>query len=382
MPADTLSATPSGDGEETRPPVPTVRFPGRNNFDLIRLIAAAQVALVHGVEHLGIRLPAHEITLRVLECFPGVPIFFCVSGFLISASWQRSAGFRDFFTNRILRIFPALWLCFALSVALIAATGYFAKGVPHKDFAIWTVAQITFLQFFNPAFLRDWGDGVVNGSLWTIPVEMQFYLLTPLIVGLYLRWRAVFWIAVGVFVATNLIHTHVLASTADWDMLRKLAAVTFAPWVYMFMLGAAANMAWGRLRPVIEGRFAYWLSAYAVVVVSSLFIDLGATGNHIALPWAVILIGVTLSAAFTRPELAELCLRRNDISYGLYIFHMPIYNFAIEMGWLRNGWSWAVFASVFVVAALSWNFMERPALRLKRRSIGAPVTASLGEGPR
>lgn len=345
-------------------------FSHRNNFDLIRLIAAAQVAVVHAAEHLSLRLPVHDVTIRVLESFPGVPIFFGVSGFLISASWQRSASRGEFFLNRALRIFPALWLCFALSVGLIAVSGYFATHPPQiAAAAIWAGTQLSFLQFYNPDFLRDWGIGAVNGSLWTIPVEMQFYLLTPLIVALFVRSRSLFWIVVAAFMVVNLAHTQILSAQLEWDGLRKLAAVTFAPWIYMFMLGAAANFCWSRIRSLIEGRFLFWLLAYAAIAIANLFVDLGAHSNHILPVFGVMLIGLTLSAAFTAPGTADRLLRRNDISYGLYIYHMPVYNFVLErFEDARPAAVW-VLAAVFGISLASWLLIEKPALALKKHPL-------------
>jgi peptidoglycan/LPS O-acetylase OafA/YrhL len=235
---------------------------------------------------------------------------------------------------------------------------------------IWAGTQISFFQFYNPDFLRAYGVGALNGSLWTIPVEMQFYVLTPLLVALFFRGRWLFWTLLALFAAVNAAHTQILSTHAEWDKLRKLSAVTFAPWIYMFMLGAAGNLLWERVRFWVEGRFAMWLAAYSLAIAVNFAINLGLGGNAITLPWVVLLAGLTLSAAFTRPELAERCLRRNDISYGVYIYHMPIFNFAIALGALKAGeWSWLVLPPVFLVAALSWVGVERPALNLKRRTL-------------
>ena len=83
----------------------------RNNFDLIRLFAASQVALSHIATHLGVESPV----LSILSLFPGVPIFFFVSGYLVYGSYEQSSknsnGNLNFFINRFLRLYPALWLC-------------------------------------------------------------------------------------------------------------------------------------------------------------------------------------------------------------------------------------------------------------------------------
>jgi len=83
-----------GPGADNRP----------NNFDLIRLLAAAQVAVVHAGEHLGALPPK---VIMWLGLFRGVPIFFFVSGFLISQAVDRTTDYKQYAKNRILRVFPA-----------------------------------------------------------------------------------------------------------------------------------------------------------------------------------------------------------------------------------------------------------------------------------
>ena len=77
----------------------------RNNFDLLRILAASQVMVAHSFHHLG--LDTESAWFQWLDRFPGVPVFFIISGFLVSASLERSKSPADYFTNRFLRIFPA-----------------------------------------------------------------------------------------------------------------------------------------------------------------------------------------------------------------------------------------------------------------------------------
>ena len=77
-----------------------------NNFDLIRLIAAAQVMVHHSINHFHLRGPWRNI-YEVIDAIPGVPIFFFVSGFLIVQSYESQSDrrIRNFFRNRTLRIY-------------------------------------------------------------------------------------------------------------------------------------------------------------------------------------------------------------------------------------------------------------------------------------
>ena len=68
--------------------------PKQKNFDLVRLAAAGQVMVYHGIQHLSVPLPA--VLTNLIARFPGVPIFFVISGFLISASFARNPDIRQY----------------------------------------------------------------------------------------------------------------------------------------------------------------------------------------------------------------------------------------------------------------------------------------------
>lgn len=93
-------------------------------------------------------------------------------------------------------------------------------------------------------------------------------------------------------------------------------------------------------------------------------------GNELPPIPYLLLTTVIVAAAFSRRELAESLLHRNDISYGLYIWHMPVINVFLYLGWSGKGWMVVVAVALSVLAAIaSWVFVERPALRLKRRAL-------------
>ena len=86
-----------------------------NNFDLVRLLAAINIMVIHMLYHCDYGLVGAWV-MRLCYWFPGVPIFFFVSGFLISRSFQNCASIRQYVINRILRLYPALVVCTGVTV--------------------------------------------------------------------------------------------------------------------------------------------------------------------------------------------------------------------------------------------------------------------------
>jgi len=120
----------------------------RNNFDLLRLFAAAQVVTGHLQQYLD--LPDNFL-FHMFGLFPGVPIFFFISGFLISKSYENT-NFLEYARNRALRIYPALIVCTLLSLLAVFLTGYF-RTVRFSIISVvaWIASHIIFV-FYTPNF--------------------------------------------------------------------------------------------------------------------------------------------------------------------------------------------------------------------------------------
>jgi len=335
----------------------------RNNFNLIRLLAAVQVMVVHVLNHF-------EVTgwaVDALKIVPGVPVFFFISGYLIGSSYirTRSRGLRAYAANRALRIFPALWVCVALSTLSVFAIGYMASvSVNPVQLLVWVAGQASFLQFYNPEFMRGYGAGVLNGALWTIAVELQFYVLAPVIFWTFSQSRALAAAVFVVSVAANIYFREFI----DWDrFFDKIVYVTFLPWVYMFMTGFAVAY-WN---PVQE-----WLAkAPAVVLVLAYIASMLVVGgyainaqNSINPLSFLLLAALVFKLGYVRlalPDAVNDFVRRNDFSYGIYLFHMPVINAFLHVG--AGLWSIpAVVALTILLGIASWYLVERPALSFKR----------------
>lgn len=304
-----------------------------------------------------------------LHYFPGVPIFFFISGYLIYQSYANIEKHRlaQFFTNRFLRLYPALWFCFVLTLGMLYLSGYMStQDYSASEMVIWMVNQMTFFQFYNPAFLREFGVGVVNGSLWSIAVEIQFYALTPLLFyGLSKHKNAAYLLAVF-FVAMAFLITH---SHIEADLPRKLLGVSFAPLFYMFVFGAVLSTQKKLQQHILSLPVWFYFLLYVVVCTAMDFLNLGM-GSKINPITFSALCPLVYKLAFTRPDWSFRLLKGNDVSYGVYIYHMPIVNLLIYLGMKGSASAYGLaMVATLTMAAISWFCIEKPCLKLKKRAL-------------
>lgn len=348
----------------------------QNNFDLVRVFAATQVVLVHLISFMpGLH---SQPWLKALSLFPGVPIFFFISGFLIGGSWQRNPHVGSYMASRALRIFPGLWAACLFSLVLIALLYTVPLLANLGTAVVWMAMQLSFLQSWNPQFLRDYGSGVANPVLWTIPVELAFYVVLPLLVVAGQRLGRLRALLVSVAVVSLLLCWWATAGLDPRDpqveTLRKVmtvSPVSFVSWLWMFLLGVLAQLEFDRLRPLIAGRAMAFIALAAVVGSLSLVVDLPPLlhlpGNEIGLLNALANALACLAFAYSYPGLAARWLRGFDLSYGVYLYHMPIVNALIALGLVGWQGGFVVFVGTFVCAFLSWVLVERRALGWKSR---------------
>ena len=339
----------------------------RNNFDLIRLLAALQVVLIHGMEHF--HWGGESLAHSVLWAIPGVPVFFVISGFLISASWERSGSPVAYLRNRFLRIYPGLWVCFLVSLATVFLI--YRPDFTVRELGIWVAAQLTIGQFYNPDALRGYGTGVLNGSLWTIPVELQFYIVLPV---LYWLLRRIHWNRLAIaalflaLVGVNQAFLHFAAG--DQSLVRKLIQVTLAPYLYMFCLGILLQRNFWFVERFLAGRALPIAILYAAwsLVAFALGIEYG--GNRVNPVSAILLSVLVISVGYTGVERFGRILRGNDISYGMYIYHMVWMNALLQLALFSAGVNMALLLAFTIASAtLSWLLIEKPALGLKKYTI-------------
>ena len=345
----------------------------RNNFNLLRLLAALAVLWSHSgfLYRLHLDVPFAGHSLGAVAVY----VFFFISGYLIAQSWARSDGWLDFAVKRLARIFPGLMVAAVFAVAVVGATmtswaqvDYWASPVTwthlvNNAFGLATVQVLPGVFEHNPfAF-------AVNGSLWTIRYELTMYFLLALVSSLGafgVRWGfgvVVLGLAVTWLLATFLGWPEAPAAAPGW--LNELWSVKqiCALGVYFFIGSAFARMNWRAhwwtgLLGVVALLLAHW-SASAMLIQIFLWVGVSCTTFFLAF-WGR---GRTKG----RPH--------EDLSYGVYIYAFPIQQ-AVTQVCLANGWSLATCVGLSLVltlflAAVSWFFVEKPALAFTRRWLSA-----------
>jgi peptidoglycan/LPS O-acetylase OafA/YrhL len=333
----------------------------RNNFNLMRLVAAWMVIYGHAHAVTGIAGSDGIAWLTQLRGAGAVAVdmFFIVSGFLIAASLERNSV-RGYLVSRGLRILPALVVCVALTTfvlgpLLTTAADYWRQQRTWEYLLV--NASLLLSRFHLPGVFEGHPLDVVNGSLWTLPNEAKLYLLVMLawLLGLLAPRRYTPLWALAMLAGYALAWHY-------WplpDHIQKYAECT-------------AFFITGTLLWVNRARIP--LSGWAVLALTVAFAATRGTGwSH--LPYFGLLTYGTLWLG--------LCvrlpmIRHTDLSYGLYLYGWP----AQQLAWmLPAGKTIAgniAIATVIALACavLSWVLVERPAVRLKKRFVARGPGAS------
>lgn len=329
-----------------------------NNFDLIRLLAATQVLLLHSFSHLKI---AQITIINEIFRFPGVTVFFVVSGFLISRSFERRSSLFTYLRARAFRLFPALWSLIAITIIVYSILGV--------NFSTLSAVKWAFLQsigvIYTPGFLKGFGIGSWNGALWTIMVEIQFYLVLPLIYWIgskFLGINKTLVASCAIFAAISVTLMELFPNLRSSNSLgiEKLIRYSFIPHMYVFLFGACLHRFRVYELRQINGKCVYWLIIYSFasrIFSSTPMIDFINT----------LILGITVvSCAYSFRTVSSKLLRGTDISYGVYIYHGLVLNVFVSIGFIYESYFIALCGVLaYFLAYSSWKIIEKPFLMRK-----------------
>jgi Predicted acyltransferases len=349
----------------------------RNNLDCLRLILASTVALFHisalselsGLSFLGVYCSPHF----------AVRSFFVISGLLIYRSYQNSSSAWSYFDKRIRRIYPAYFTTIVLSaVALV-----FLSTVPFSHyfgFGFWKylIANLLFLNFLAPSlpgvFTAN-NISAVNGALWTLKIEVVFYLFVPVMhylcnrFGTRLTVGTIFVLsAVWKYGFLFLAATHNSQAIFTLDSSRNFyqqMSVQFPAQMGYFSAGILLLLYFDQLKN--------YFPQILVATVCLYLIDHFFTGELLDVFW---ITGLVFVFGFWR--YFGNFSKHGDFSYGIYIVHWPILQVLITLGAARlNAGIFFLIAvsTIGICSMLMWFLIER---RFLKKSSHYRHTATAG----
>ncbi|MBD2857735.1 acyltransferase [Spongiibacter sp. KMU-158] len=345
-----------------------------NNFNLLRFIAATLVLVSHSFPLAGGEGTAEPLASLVGMTLGGlsVDIFFVSSGFLVAGSFLSQQSVKSFAWARVLRIYPALFIAmlfcvFAVGLVFtdLSAGEYLANKQIYK-FLIENSLLVGGIEYDLPGvFLNNPYPVAVNGSLWTLPVEVKMYIFLALIFSavFFLERRfslGILKVALPIIVAISFA-IDVLAhfEFADIDGNRLFTLFFFGSALYVW-----------RDRVVLS--FPIFIVAVLAVVLSGNSQSLFMVFYTLLLPYIVLFL------AYVPGGIVRRFNELGDYSYGVYIYAFPVQQSvaAAFPSISILGMTLISFVFTLILAVLSWRFIEKRALKLKTKRAAPELRAS------
>lgn len=356
-------------------------------FDYMRIVLAVLILCWHSIitsygqaaqDAFGASA-AHPFVAMLL------PMFFGLSGFLVAGSLERSRTIGAFAGLRIIRLFPALAVESLVSALLLGAV---LTRLPLADYVADPLFHRYFLnllghpQYLLPGVFETNPFGRVNAQLWTIPWELDCYVALSALAlcGVVARRRlmppAIVLLAAAAL-AVNVLRHPAEAAMSTSALPGPLLVVSFLGGVALYLY-----------RDVVPWRRD--LGAAALIAALALFCV--PYGQYLAvLPAAYATVWLGLE----NPRKIS-ALKGADYSYGVFLYSFAIQQTIVALApWARHWWLNILLAlpAAIGVAALSWTYVEKPALRLRgplyrleawwlsRRGVGARMPVGAAKEP-
>lgn len=282
--------------------------------------------------------------------------FFSISGFLVSGSFVKR-GFKEYIISRFLRIFPGLFVCvtitaiaFGLIMTKLTSYEYILRGETYK------YIRNAFPYNFNmsrhlPGVFHDNINRSVNGSLWTLPIEVRCYTALA-IIGVFGCFKN------RLFANITMLSIFILGCFYSVNFSFFGGFHSIQPALY-FLIGMFVYFN----RSYIY--FDYRITLLAAILMFSSF---GTWWNIYIFPPALVYLIFYLSYS-TKYINADGGI--GDISYGIYIYSWPIQQIIADYFPNISPLGNVMYSSIvtFLFALVSWRYIESPMLKLKNKLI-------------
>jgi peptidoglycan/LPS O-acetylase OafA/YrhL len=332
----------------------------KNNLDCLRLILASIVVLFHLCVLTGI--PAFSAFVGYFSPHFAVRSFFVISGLLIYRSYTRSSSIGSYMEKRVRRIYPAYFTVVALAALALSLLSnlplsqYFEVG-----FWKYLGANLLFLNFLAPSLPGVFTSNImpaVNGALWTLKIEVAFYLLVPVIHYLSRRFGtkkivgAAFCLSCiwkyGFALLDTMYASRAIYSLDDSRSFYSQMEAQFPGQILYFCAGILLLLYFDTLK--------LHFRSIAGITAGLFLLGHFVTGEALDVFW---ISGLVFVFGFWR-YLGNFS-KYGDFSYGAYIVHFPILQTLIALGLTRLNPVIFLVVSLSVIALASllmWHLVE------------------------
>lgn len=341
-----------------------------NNFNIIRFIATIMVIAGHMGVLVGGYVPTF-LNQGLHGC--GVKILFTISGYLIISSWNADPNLLRYIIKRFFRIVPPLAVCILISVFII---GPIFTTVSLKDYfsspITWDyLRNIIFdIKYNLPAvFTNNPYPDAVNGSLWTLPIEVLLYCLVPVVliaINKCFKHKDIVKFILAILVCT--LYVVQQRFYPDWGI--KIAWVNISSTALMLICYYTMGLVF--TIPKVKSLLSLPL-AILLVMLFSCFDFRGLVKETILL---ALLPYFVFSMAFSRIGFSFFQSSKVEITYSLYLYAFVIEQAIIKItivDWQLelNQNLLFVFSLLFTIiaATLSSFLVERPTQKLCKNII-------------
>ena len=335
----------------------------RPNLDILRSFAVTSVLVDHLVPtleyHLGYHFPFAQLTEHIGHW--GVMAFFVHTTLVLMHSLGRlersgcQRVTRTFLVRRAFRIYPLSILCVAVAVFLALPAVTWGVAVPSS----WQVrtANVLLVQNF-------WTKKSIIGPLWSLPYEVQMYLVLPFLHRFARRW------AVGGILV--LLVTAIAGGTALAITSGHLSSAAYIP---CFLSGVLCFVMERKQRVLFPA--SWWPFYLLLLVLVFCAANIDAMRPLYWVSWVICLVlavSTNLFGESTSRWLSSSTKTIAQYSYGLYLWHVPMLHLVFGVVRVRSPLSGTLMFLPLTLAAavLSYHLVEAPLVGLGRRLSAEP----------
>jgi len=327
-----------------------------NNFDFLRFYLAFIVVITHTILLSGVA--EFQDYLKFLNSYTSVTGFFIISGYLITKSYINSTTLKIYLKKRAARLIPAYLIVILFSAIFLSLINekslleYFSNLQLYK----YLFANLTFQNYLQPClpyvFSNNPGTCAVNGALWTLKIEIAFYLSLPFIIYLIKRFKSKILLLIILYFSSIIYKTsfEFFGNKYNLENLIFLSR-QFPGFISYFVCGIGFYY----FRDIFLNNKYKWIIAGLLILIIENKIN-------IELFTPIALSTIIFTVSFSLKFLNNFA-KYGDISYGIYIYHFPIINIVTYMGLFKiiNPYIIAILTTLIIlfVSFVSWHLVEK-----------------------